>query len=378
MNKNILIVAGEASGDLHGADLIYEMKKISPNLFFFGIGGEKMIEAGMTTNYHINKMSFLGLIEVVKHIPFLKKVQRELISLVKEKKISTAILIDYPGFNLSLAKKLKALKVKIIYYISPQIWAWGMNRIHKIKKLVDKMLVIFPFEETIYKQHNVDAKYVGNPLIEKINRYKFLSRNELFEKFNIPIDKKILLILPGSRVQEVVKILPDVISASEKLAAKYNLQVVINCSNNVDENIFQKILVNKKFILVKGFTYDLLKNSEIGIIKSGTSTLEAALLGLPMVIVYKTNPLTFFVGKKLVKVKNIGLANIVAQENVITELLQNEVNEKNLIIECEKFLKNVLHRNIVSQKLIQLKNVLGIDNASKNSAEIICELLNET
>ena len=174
-NKNILIIAGEASGDLHGSLLIHKIKAIAPEVNFYGIGGDRMVNEGLNLSFHVNQMAFLGFVEVIKHIPFIKKVQNELLSLIKEKEIGTAILIDYPGFNLNFAKKLKALNLKIIYYISPQIWAWGKGRIKKIKRLVDKMLVVFPFEEKLYKKEGIDCEFVGHPLIEILNNYNFLS-----------------------------------------------------------------------------------------------------------------------------------------------------------------------------------------------------------
>ncbi len=170
MNDKLMIIAGEVSGDLHGASLISELKKRNKNISVYGIGGDKMKDARMEIVYHINKMAFLGFVEVVKHIPFVKQVQKDLINIIKEKDIKDVVLIDYPGFNLNFAKKLKALNVKVIYYISPQIWAWGAGRIKKIKKLVDKMIVLFPFEEEMYKKENINVEFVGHPLLERIKR----------------------------------------------------------------------------------------------------------------------------------------------------------------------------------------------------------------
>src|ERR1017187_6817829 len=174
-NKNILVIAGEASGDLHGSALIGELKKIDSSINVFGIGGDKMKDSGMNVLYSIDKLAFLGFTEVIKHIPFIKKVQREILWLVKEKKIKNAVLIDYPGFNLSIAKKLKKSGLYIFYYISPQIWAWGAGRINKIKSLINKMIVVFPFEEELYLKNNVDVEFVGHPLLERINEYVLFS-----------------------------------------------------------------------------------------------------------------------------------------------------------------------------------------------------------
>lgn len=375
--KNILILAGEASGDLHGAALIKAMKAIDPSLSFYGIGGDEMKREGLQLLYHINKMAFLGFVEVIKHLPFIKKVQTDVLKLVEGKNIQTCVLIDYPGFNLSIAKKLNAMERKIIYYISPQIWAWGKHRIHKIKKLVNKMLVLFPFEETFYKNAGVDATFVGHPLIERINNYSFIERNEFFTQNNLDTQKEVLLVLPGSRIQEVAKIFPSVIEGAIAVAKKFNLQVVVGCSSNIDEKTFKNLSREKDYQVVKNKSYELFKYAKLGIIKSGTSTLEAALFGLPMVIVYKTNALTYFIGKKLVTLRNIGLANIIAGETVVPELIQNAVNTKNILNECSNFLSDASLYKTISEKLKSLKEVLGNKDASKTAAEIIVASFNE-
>ena len=378
LNKNLMIIAGEVSGDLHGAALIDGLKKIDGDLNICGIGGDKMKSAGMEIIFHINKMAFLGFIEVVKHIPFIKKVQRDLIAVIKEKNIKNIVLIDYPGFNLSIAKKLKSMNLNIIYYISPQIWAWGSGRIKKIKKLVSKMLVVFPFEEDIYKNAGVDVEFVGHPLLERIKNHGFISKQELYNKFNLNDNKEILLILPGSREHEVEKLFPEVIKAAERTADKFNLQVVVACSPNIDEKVFAGLSDKKKYSVVKGFTYELLKYSKFGIVKSGTSTLEAGLFELPMIIVYKTSYLTYLIGKNLIKVDNIGMANIITGEKLVPELIQNNVTEEKLYKECANILGNPDLYNSIKSKLKTIKAKLGTEGASEKAAGIIYAALNES
>ncbi len=372
-----MIIAGEVSGDLHGASLIKELKALDGEINIFGIGGDKMKEAGMNIIYHINKMAFLGFAEVVRHLPFIKEVQKNLIKTAAENKIQNVVLIDYPGFNLSIAKKFKKLNIKLIYYISPQIWAWGAGRIKKIKSLISKMLVVFPFEEKLYKDAGVDVQFVGHPLLERIKEYNFLSKEELFAKFKLDKEKELLLILPGSRNHEVEKIFPECIKAAEKLAEKFNLQIVAACSPNIDESIFSRITNSRNFKIIKGYTYDLLKYSKIGVVKSGTSTLEAGLLELPMVIVYKTSFLTYVIGKNLIKVDNIGMANIIAGEKVAAELIQNEVNEESIYKECKKLLSDENLYYSIKNKLAGIKEKLGSKGASKKAAKVIYTLMNE-
>ena len=371
-----MIIAGEVSGDYIGAALIQDLKKLDGSINVFGLGGDRMSTAGMKILYHIKKMAFLGFAEVMKHLPFIRQVQSELLKIIKQENIGYAVLIDYPGFNLNFAGKLKKAGVKVIYYISPQIWAWGGGRIKKIKKRVDKMLVVFPFEENLYKQNNVNVELVSHPLIERINDYKFLSRQELFEKFSLPA-KDILLLMPGSREHEVDKIFPEMIKAAERICMDFDLQAIVACSSNIDEDIFYNAAPSENFKVVKGFTYDLMRYSKIGIIKSGTSTLEAGIFGLPMIIVYKTSLLTYLIGKSLVKVDTIGMVNIIYGNRIVPELIQNDANEKSIYQECKKILTDMNLYNEVKSKFEELKEKLGPAGTSGNAAEIIYSLINE-
>ncbi|HED07279.1 MAG TPA: lipid-A-disaccharide synthase [Ignavibacteria bacterium] len=375
--KSLLIIAGESSGDLHGAALVKNLLQLNPELKIYGIGGDKMQEAGMQLIYHINKMAFLGFLEVLEHLPFIKKVQKELITFVKEKNIKDIVLIDYPGFNLNIAKKFKKLNLNITYYISPQIWAWGSGRIKKIKNLVNKMLVVFPFEEKMYKEYSVDAEFVGHPLITRLNEYQFLTKEELYDKFELEKNKDIILLLSGSREHEVKSIFPECIQAANIISGKYNMQIVVACADNIAESLYYSLTDYKDFKVIKNYTYDLLKHSKLGIIKSGTSTLEAALMELPMVIVYKTSVITYLIGKSLVKIKDIGMANILSGKKVVPELIQQKVKSKFIIEEVSKLLSdNTLYIN-TKNELKKIKESLGSEDASKKAAEIIHSSLYE-
>ena len=375
--KKLLLIAGESSGDLHGGALVKNLLQLNPQLKIYGIGGDKMQEAGMHLIYHINKMAFLGFLEVLEHLPFIKKVQKELIAFIREKKIQDVVLIDYPGFNLSIAKKFKKLNLNIIYYISPQIWAWGSGRIKKIKKIVNKMLVVFPFEEKIYKENYVDVKFVGHPLIVRLNNYPFYSKEELYDKFEFDRNKDILLLLSGSREHEVKSIFPECIQAANVLSEKYNMQIVVACADNIYETLFYSLTDFKNFKVIKNYTYDLLKHSKLGIIKSGTSTLEAALMELQMVIVYKTSAITYLIGKSLIRIKDIGMANILSGKKIVPELIQQKVKSKFIIEEAVKLLSDDTLYIITKNELKKIKESLGKEDASKNAAEIIHSSLYE-
>jgi lipid-A-disaccharide synthase len=378
-SKNkLMIITGEVSGDLIGASLVKELLIKNPSMKITGIGGDKMKSAGMDLNYHSDQMAFLGFVEVVKHLPFIHKVQKKLIEIVKQEKISCVVLIDYPGFNLSIAKKLKPLGIKIIYYVSPQIWAWAKGRVKKVRRLVDKMLVVFPFEVEFYKKENVNVQYVGHPLVERIDAYKFLSKDEFYTKFNLEKDKDILLVMPGSRKQEIKEIFPEVIKAANHIASDYRMQVVVARSKNIKEEYLHQLANSQKFKTISDHNYELMKYSRFGIIKSGTSTLEAGYFALPMIVVYKTSVLTYLIGKQLVTLDRIGMVNILLDEMVVPELIQHNANSKNIVAEVSKILSDEKSYLAMKQKLGEVQKKLGESGASKKAANSILEILNES
>lgn len=377
MSKSVLIIAGEASGDLHGAALVKELKKLNSEISFFGIGGSRMKEAGLELIYHSDRMSFLGFVEVVKHLPFIKRVQNQLLEEVKIRQTKFAILIDYPGFNISIAKKLKQLGVEIYYYISPQVWAWGKGRVKKIKKLVRKIFVVFPFEEKFYKDNGVDAEFVGHPLVRELKEYNYLPKEEMIKKLDLLPDKEILLLLPGSRKHEVEDIFPQIYSAAKKISENFNLQIVVACASSVDESLLREVVPENDYKIVAGYTYDLMKHSKLGIIKSGTSTLEAGLLNLPMIIVYKASPLTYLIGKTLVKLENIGIVNILLGKTLLPELIQNDVTPEKIFSEAKNILNDSAKYYSIRNELNKLWELLGNQNAAENTAKKIYQLMNE-
>lgn len=371
-----MIIAGEASGDMHGAALMKDILEKDSSVNIFGIGGDKMIAEGLHSEYHIKDLAFLGFTEIIRHLPFIKKVQRRLIEIIKENSIKTVVLIDYPGFNLNLAKKLKKLGIKIIYYISPQVWAWGQKRVNKIRRLVDKMLVVFPFEKEFYQEHNVEVEYVGHPLIKRINEYQFESEEKLKSDLGIDQDKEMLLVLPGSRKHEIEKIFPEVIKAATEISQKHNLQTVVACASNIDENIFDEYREKYSFLLAKEKTYELMKYSKFGIIKSGTSTLEAGLFKLPFVVVYSTSNLTYKIMKSLIKVDKIAMANIILKENVVPELIQDDVSSKIIVDSVDSILSDENRITEIKNKFEQLWGELKLSNENPNAAEIILQYVN--
>jgi lipid-A-disaccharide synthase len=311
-------------------------------------------------------------------LPFIRQVQKKLIEVIKKENIGCVVLIDYPGFNLSIAKKLKPLGVKIIYYVSPQLWAWAKGRVKKVRRLVDKMLVVFPFEVDFYQKENVNVEYVGHPLVERIYQYEFLSKEEFFSKFALDRSKEILLVMPGSRKQEVKEIFPEIIKAAGRLAKNFNMQVVVARSKNIDEKYFQSVSGSNNFYLIEDFTYELMKYAKFGIVKSGTSTLEAGYFALPMVVEYKTKLLTYLIGKQLIKLDRIGMVNILLNEMVVPELIQNEADSENIFKTALAILSNQQAYQEVKHKLELVKEKLGGSGASKKAAGKVLEILNES
>ncbi|MCP5063043.1 MAG: lipid-A-disaccharide synthase [Ignavibacteriae bacterium] len=372
MHKKIMIIAGEASGDLHGSALIKELLAIDDTIEIFGIGGDKMIAEGMKTIYHTNDMGFLGFVEVIKHLPFIKNVKKDLLTVTEKENIRNVVLIDYPGFNLSMAKSFHKLGLKNIYYISPQIWAWGKGRIKKIKKIIDRMIVFFPFEKELYSNNNVSVDFVGHPLVKKIEQYNFLSKEELIQKYSLDAEKELLVLLPGSRKQEIEKIFLPSIEAAERLAKELNLQTVVACAENIDEKIYAEFQSNYNFKIIKGETYNLLKNAKFAIVKSGTSTLEAGIIGTPFIVVYTTNYFTYLISKSLIKIKNIALANIVAGKTIVDELIQDDVYPEKIYLKSKNIITDEEKCNLIRSGLNEIKNKLNTEgNPSKKAAEII-------
>jgi lipid-A-disaccharide synthase len=373
-----MIIAGEASGDMHGAGLITAIKSIRPAVQFFGMGGDKMIDAGLNAQMNAKRMAFLGFIEVIRHLPFILKVENLLLNKIKEENIKTLILIDYPGFNLRIARKVKKMGLKVIYYISPQVWAWGTHRVKKIRKVVDKMLVVFPFEEKFYKEKGVEAVFVGHPLVERIDSWKFLSKEEFYNKHNLIKEKEILLLMPGSRKHEIRKIFPKAARAAITLAEQLNMQAVVACSENIDENFLKRSFDSDNYKIIKGHTYDLMKHSKFGIIKSGTSTLEAGIMTLPYIVIYSTSSITYYLGRMLVDINNLAISNILLGENVVEELIQNDLNEKNIVEKVKSILSDDKKYQAIKMKLGRLKEILGTGKASNSAAQIIIDYVNES
>lgn len=372
--KTIFISCGEKSGDLHASSLIHELKKInSSSTNFIGLGGDLMKTEGMDLLHHQSELSVTGYTDVLKRYPFFKRILNECIKHIKEKNPVAVILVDYPGFNLRLAEELrKFYRGKIIYYISPQIWAWNQKRVKQIKANVDKMLVVFPFEEAFYKKHKIDAVYIGHPLVTRID--EFLNNNRKEKK--VFGESKVLTILPGSREHEIKNHLPILLDTAKQLKKEFDIEINISKLPELNPEYFEKFCSSDNdFKITEQNTYELILNSDAVMTKAGTSTVECALIGSPFLIFYKTNEVNYRLLKPLVKVQNLGMVNILAERNIVREFIQMDFTVNNLLLECRKLLTENNYRNEMIENFKEIRKILGSENAAKNAATIINELI---
>ncbi len=360
------IIVGEASGDLHGSNLIKELliKDAAANIRCWG--GNKMETAGSILVKHYRNLAFMGFSEVIKKLPTIFKNLAFCKKDITAFKPDVLILIDYPGFNMRIAKWAHEQKIKVVYYISPQIWAWKENRVHAIKRDVDKMLVILPFEKDFYKKFNVDVDYVGHPLAEVINNFNL--ENPYITK------EKIIAVLPGSRKQEILIKLPIMLRVASYFP---DYKFVVAKAPGLEDAFYAEILQTYNNVSsVADQTYSLLAKSAAAMVTSGTATLETALFRVPQIICYKGGKISYEIAKRLIKIKYIGLVNLIMNKEVVKELIQDELNVKNLAAELKLLLEDEEKKNAIKNDYDKLFSLLhGSGNASANAAKLIHDFL---
>jgi lipid-A-disaccharide synthase len=374
--RRIMVVAGEASGDIYGADLVREAHRLDPELHFFGIGGQRMREAGVQTMVDSADMAVVGLVEVLKHFDVISAAFLKLKKILREDPPELLILIDYPGFNLRLAKVARRAGVKVLYYISPQIWAWRQGRLKKIARLVDHMAVILPFEAAFYERAGVPVTFVGHPLLDMVQ--VSMNREQAAASFGLDPSRKIVGLFPGSRSNEIERLLPVIIDSARVLEKQFpGLQFVVPIASTLKrEDLAPQILAaGIDVTYTHERIHDLIRACDAVISVSGTVTLEIALIGTPMVIIYRLSPLTYLLAKQLVKIEHIGLCNIIAGETVVRELIQHEANPDMISAEIGKILANEMYANEMKHKLSAVRSQLKSGGASANVARLIQMLL---
>ncbi len=353
--KRIFILAGEASGDLHAAELIKASLKINPQLQFFGMGGEKMRAAGAKIIVDNKDMSVIGIFELLRHAGVIYKAVRIIKKVIKHDKPDLVIFVDYPAMNLRLAKKTFRKNLKSLYFISPQIWAWKQKRIEIVKKCIDQLAVIFPFEVAFYQKHQVPAKYVGNPLVHEVK--PTLSKEKCYDLFNLDSSKPVVALLPGSRGSEIKFNFETILQTAKKIQqSQPNTQFIIPLAAHFDETPLREQIstYSLDIKLIKNQLYNILQISDAALSVSGTVTLEVALMGTPFAIMYKLNELTFRIAKKLVKIETIGLCNLVAGKMIAKEFIQSDANAENLSKEVLKLMHDKTYRQ---QHILDFQNL---------------------
>ncbi|MCI4670918.1 MAG: lipid-A-disaccharide synthase [Bacteroidia bacterium] len=357
----LFFIAGEDSGDLHTSNLIEALRKRLPQLNCRGVGGDKMAAKGVELIAHVKDINFMGFAEVVSNLSIIRKLFRDVESDILDFQPDAVILVDYPGFNLRMAKFLKQKNIKTIYYISPQVWAWKKRRVKTIQAFTDKMMVILPFEKEFYQKQGLEVDFVGHPLLDVIQDQE--QKQE--------VDKKIIALLPGSRKQEISRMLPTML---EIIPHFPEFQFIIAGAPSQSKSFYEEIVGDSKVGIWMNQTYALLESASYAVVTSGTATLETALFKVPEVVVYKGSKLSYSIGKRLVQVDFISLVNLILERKAVEELIQNDFNKENLIFELKKLMEEK-HKKRLNQDYEELWQKLGSQGASERAADVVLQQL---
>jgi len=383
MNKSIFIFSGEQSADNHGALLARAIKKNIPDVKLTGVGGIALKDAGVDIIRDNSDLSVVGIIEVLKHYNKFRNLLNSTEQYIKDKSIDLVILIDYPGFNLRLAKLLEKQSCKVVYYISPQLWAWGKNRIKIVKQCIDHVIVIFKFEELFYREHNVSVSYVGHPLLDNFN--EDINTKALRDKIKLDSGKKIIVFLPGSRKVEIQRLIPEILNTIRKLSqTSHDFQFVISAASTMLESEINQAISAFKWGLkqmdVKVYAGDinpLIKVADFVVVASGTASLQVAIHQKPMVVIYKINMFSYYILKKMITIPYVSIVNIIADKMVVPELIQNKCNHHEISKLVIEYFENDEYKERMKKDLVTFKTILGSSGASDNAAKIIKKLLDE-
>ena len=361
------IIAGEASGDLHASNLIREIKLIDKEAKFRGWGGDLMEKEGVEIVKHYRDLAFMGFKDVIANLNTIRKNLEFCKVDLLNNKTDVLILVDYPGFNLRIAKFAKLNHIRTVYYISPQVWAWKKSRIKKIKRDVDQMLVILPFEKKFYQGYNYKVEFVGHPLLDVINKRVTCHKQEFIQQNQLD-ERKIVAVLPGSRKQEISRMLKNMLSVIPNFK---DYQFVVAGAPSITPEYYHSILGQSDVKVVLAQTYNLLDHAEAAIVSSGTATLETALFNVPEVVCYKGDAVSVFIARQLIKIKYISLVNLIMEKEVVRELIQSDFNTESLTSELDKLLHDISYRQMMIKNFVELKTLLGEEGASKKAAHQI-------
>ena len=380
MAKKLFVLAGEVSGDMHASGVIAELLKARPDVKVFGIGGEKLRALGADLLYDCSETSIMGFVDVLKHTGFLRRVIRDLKEAVRREKPQAALLVDYPGMNLLMARFFHELGIPVIFYISPQVWAWKEGRVKAIRRDVDRLLVIFDFEVDFFRRHGIHAEFVGHPVIEQLAELALPSRELFLKKHTIGTDIRLIGLLPGSRPQEIAHILPEMLKAARLLSKEYRVVFLFGRAPHLEDSSYNLLTEYRDLSFVTCSAYEVMQYSDLALVTSGTATLESLCFGVPMIVVYKTGMLNYLIGRLVVKLKNISLANIVAKglgssERVVPELIQHEANGAEIYRTARMILDNPEAAAAMRRELLAARDKLASASPSKKIAGILQEYL---
>jgi lipid-A-disaccharide synthase len=374
-SKNtVLVVAGEASGDMHAANLISELRVSRPDLLFFGMGGERMRAAGVELTISHKDLSVVGFTEVISKLGTIRRAMSDLYKEAVRRRPGIALLVDYPGFNLRFAKLIRSMVPRIVYYIGPQVWAWGSWRAASVSKLCDALISVIPFECSMYKGSGLECHFVGHPVLDLVK--PSLTGEEFRSKFGIP-NGQLVGIVPGSRKEEVKRILPVMLRSADLIMHEMKeTSFAISVAETIDADSVRSMCKNSldNAKVVEGCTHDLMQASDLLMVASGTATLEAAVLGRPMSIVYRTSPLTWLLAKGLVKVRSVGLVNIIAGKRVVPELIQHNATPEKISGEILSLVRDKARLALMERDLAAVRRRLGEPGASSRAARIVSEV----
>ncbi len=373
----LFVIAGDPSGDIHAGNMLRALKEMCPNIRMAGLGGPNMKKAGMKLLANIvEDLAIIGFTGVVRNFPKIRRLYLRTVSVLAKERPDALLLVDYPGFNLRMAAEAKKLGIPVIYYISPQIWAWRRGRIKTIARVVDKMIVIFPFEEGLFRQAGIDVTYVGHPLMDLLQID--MNREQVLAHFGLDPAKKVIGLVPGSRKSEIENMLPTMLGAAERLAARVpNVQFALPRAATISEDYLKRYLdkCRAPVCVADRYRYNLRATFDFAWVTSGTATLETAILMTPMIIVYRVNWLTWLVGKRFMTLACIGLPNIVAGDIIVPELLQDEFTPQNLASHTLKYLNHAEEHERMRESLRAVKEKLGGPGASRLAAKAVLEAL---
>jgi lipid-A-disaccharide synthase len=379
-NSSIFVSAGEASGDMHGAAVVEALQQSHPNHQLFGMGGDRMQAGGVELLMHAKRMSFMGFAEVVRHLPFIAHVRRLILSEILKRRPELLILIDYPGFHFNLLRTLRKMRTdyrpKVLYYIAPQVWAWKAGRAKDLAQLADAIAVIFPFEVPIFQEYGANVTFVGHPLLDEVG--EIVPRGEFLNGVSFAADDRVVGLFPGSRKQEIKRHLPVLIETVAKLRKfQPNLKFLLAESPQVPPKLYRRLIADTPGIVsVRGNSHAVLAHANASLVKSGSSTIEAAFFGNPFVVYYKTSPLTYAIGKRIIKVPHIAMANLLAGEEVVPEFVQDEANPDNLTGAMLPLLTIPDRIRDARKKLKKVREQLGEPGAGIRVADMAAELIN--